>query len=112
VTVTVTATGDGTLSYVHLGGDATFSGTGSAVTLTPTSVGGPFNFAVLVTNGCETAVRSYSISTVARAYRMWVSTTRHNAAIGTVADADTICEEDANLPTGVTTAKALLVAGT
>jgi hypothetical protein len=110
ITVTVTATGGGTLKYAHVGSNATFSGSSATATLIPTTVGGPFNFAVIVTNGCNTAIKAYSIPTVTRAYRMWLAPV-HNGNLGGVAGADAWCMGDDNIPTDVADAKAL-IAGT
>jgi hypothetical protein len=66
LTVTATPGGSNPLVYDYLGGDAAFASTANAnvVTLTPTTVGGPFNYVALVSNGCQTATASFEIPSV------------------------------------------------
>jgi len=68
VTVTLSSNGGSTnLTYSSIGDDATFTGSGSTQTLTPTAIGGPFNFEAIVSNGCAIAIYPYSIASVSKA---------------------------------------------
>jgi alpha-tubulin suppressor-like RCC1 family protein len=67
VTVTLSSNGGSTnLTYSSIGDDATFTGSGSTQMLTPTSIGGPFNFEAIVSNGCAIAIYPYSIASVSK----------------------------------------------
>jgi len=98
--------GTGTLTFSHVGVDATFAGTGATQTVTFNAAGGPFDFAVLVSNGCEVSPQSYSVPLVASAKYIWVSNSETTGDFTT--NPDTLCLTDASKPAAVTSAKAMV----
>lgn len=111
--VTVNVTDDGVpdagtsnLTFTHVGSGATFSGSGATQTIT-FDAAGTFDFAVIVSNGCEVATQGYAVAVIAPKY-IWVSATSHNPDFGTTATADGICTADASKPASVLSAKAML----
>jgi hypothetical protein len=84
-------------------------------TLTPSTAGGPFDFEVIVSNGCELGIAPFSIASVAAppTLYIWITAKTYEPEVdfSGVAGADSLCMSDSAKPSGVTTAKAMLVDG-
>ena len=109
VTVALSSNGGSSqLAYGYIGNDATFSNTSATPSLTPAHVGGPFNYEVIVSNGCQTAISSFSLDVVHATKAIWPAV--HVGSIldwNTLAKVDAWCMSDPGLPAGVTSAKAM-----